>query len=200
MTPLMSAAKALKPDLIAFGGHDEELINLVKALGQIDFTPKSLLMHYGVTEPAFVEALGKNADQVLGGSVWTCHMDIKGQIGWPDGQGLRAAALAEYKVPSDYTQAGCSAAGLAFEAALKNICARRLWTRRPGPSWWGPGEARHSDLLRSGQVRGRGGLLPLQRRFDAVHGADPRRQGDGGCARQMAQAKLLYPLKPWEQR
>ena len=35
MTPLMSAAKVLNPDLIAFGSHDEELINLVKVLTQI---------------------------------------------------------------------------------------------------------------------------------------------------------------------
>ena len=28
-------------------------------------------MHYGVTEPAFIEALQKNADQVFGASVWT---------------------------------------------------------------------------------------------------------------------------------
>ncbi len=51
-------------------------------------------MHYGATEPAFVKALGKNAADYAS--------DIK----------------KAYKITPDYTMAGCSAAGIAFQSAV----------------------------------------------------------------------------------
>jgi branched-chain amino acid transport system substrate-binding protein len=123
LTPLMSAVRGLRPDVVAFGGHDEELIKLVKSLQQINYTPKALLMHYGVTEPAFIEALGKSANQVLGASVWTEDARTHGELLWPDAKTYAAAASKAYNVPADYTQAGSSAAGLAFQAALQDIGA-----------------------------------------------------------------------------
>jgi branched-chain amino acid transport system substrate-binding protein len=123
LTPFLSAVKVLKPDIVAFGGHDEELINLVKSLRQINYTPKALLMHYGVTEPAFVEALGKDADQVFGASVWTETVHAKGEILWPDAASYAKAAKAAFNVDADYTQAGSTVAGIAFQAALQSIGA-----------------------------------------------------------------------------
>jgi branched-chain amino acid transport system substrate-binding protein len=123
LTPLLSAIRSLKPDLIAFGGHDEELIKLVKALRQIDYTPKALLMHYGVTEPAFVQALGKDANQVFGASVWTASAKTHSKILWPSAAAYESAAEKAFNTPSDYTQAGSSAAGIAFQAVLQKIGA-----------------------------------------------------------------------------
>ncbi len=123
LTPLLSAVKGMKPDLIAFGGHDEELIRLVKALHQIDFAPKALLMHYGVTEPAFVDALKGDANQVFGGAVWTETTKTKSQILWKDAPTYAAAAQKAFGVPADYTQGGSSAAGIAFQVALEQIKA-----------------------------------------------------------------------------
>ncbi len=80
-------------------------------------------MHYGVTEPAFIEALGKNADQVFGASVWTETIKTKGEVLWPDAKSYADAAMKAYNVPADYTQAGSSAAGIAFQMALIKINA-----------------------------------------------------------------------------
>ncbi|HEX9779076.1 MAG TPA: amino acid ABC transporter substrate-binding protein [Geopsychrobacteraceae bacterium] len=123
LTPLMSAVRGLRPDLVAFGGHDEELIKLVKSLQQINYTPKALLMHYGVTEPAFIEALGNNSNQVYGASVWTPTAKTRGELLWADAASYAAAAEQAYQVPADYTQAGSSAAGIAYQAALQQIGA-----------------------------------------------------------------------------
>ena len=123
LTPLLSAMKGMRPDLICFGGHDEELINLVKDLHQIDYTPKALLMHYGVTEPAFAEALKGDANQVFGGAVWTETTKTSSKILWKDAQTYAAASLSAFKVAADYTQGGCSAAGIAFQVALQKINA-----------------------------------------------------------------------------
>ena len=123
LTPLLSAMKGLRPDIICFGGHDEELINLVKDLHQIDYTPKALVMHYGVTEPAFAEALKGDANQVFGGAVWTETTKTSSKILWKDSQTYAAASLKAFNVAADYTQGGCSAAGIAFQVALQKINA-----------------------------------------------------------------------------
>ena len=119
----MSAIRGRRPDVIAFGGHDEELIRLVKALRQINYAPKALLMHYGVTEPAFVEALGKDAEQVWGASVWTPTLKTAGELIWKDSKSFVEDAQKAYGITPDYTMAGSSAAGLAFHAALMRIGA-----------------------------------------------------------------------------
>ncbi len=202
MTPLMSAAKVLNPDLIAFGGHDEELINLVKVLTQINFTPKALLMHYGVTEPAFIQALGKNADQVFGAAVWTGSMQTKGALGWPTAKAYADAAVAEYpKDPADYTQAACSAAGLVFQAALGQLGV--------APPLDEAARAKLVEVLEKIDLQTFYGRVKFAGEGDYYHsnaGLTPLTiQITGGkeavvAPPESAQAKLIYPLTPWDKR
>ncbi|MEJ5349594.1 MAG: amino acid ABC transporter substrate-binding protein [Desulfosoma sp.] len=201
LTPYMSVAKATRPDLIAFGGHDEELINLVKALRQINYTPKALLMHYGVTEPAFVEALGKDAEGVFGGSVWTGSLKTHGSLLWPDAPTYAQAALKAFNVPADYTQAGCSAAGIAFQAALQKIQAAPPLSEEKREAlvkaleeldidtFYGKinfaeeGEFYHANI----------GLSPLTVQIQQGHA---RIVGP----KQHMETPAIYPLKPWKER
>ncbi len=202
MTPLMSAAKVLNPDLVAFGGHDEELVNLVKVLTQINFTPKALIMHYGVTEPAFIQALGKNANQVFGASVWTQSIHTQGAIGWPTAKAYYDAAVAEYpKDPPDYTQAASSAAGLVFEAALKELGV--------APPLDEASRSKLVDILEKIDVQTFYGRVKFATEGDYYHsnaGLTPllvqiTDQKEAVVApAQDAQAKLIYPMTPWDKR
>jgi branched-chain amino acid transport system substrate-binding protein len=202
MTPLMSAAKVLNPDLVAFGGHDEELVNLVKVLTQINFTPKALLMHYGVTEPAFAQALGKNADQVMGASVWTSSIHTQGAVGWPTAKAYYDAAVAEYpKDPPDYTQAASSAAGLVFQAALTQLGAP--------PPLDDAARTKLVDILEKLDLQTFYGRVKFAAEGDYYHsnaGLTPLMvQIIGGkeavvAPPQDAQAKLVYPMTPWDKR
>lgn len=202
LTPLMSAAKVLNPDLIAFGGHDEELINLVKVLTQLDFTPKALLMHYGVTEPAFIQALGKNANQVLGASVWTGSMQTKGALGWPTAKAYADAAVAEYpKDPADYTQAACSAAGLVFQAALVQLAT--------APPLDEAARTKLVEILEKIDLQTFYGRVKFATEGDYYHsnaGLTPLTvQITGGketvvAPAESAQTKLSYPMTPWNKR
>src|ERR671930_956403 len=54
LTPIISGVASKKPDILAIGGHDTVLIDAVKAAKSVNFTPKALIMHFGVTEPSFV--------------------------------------------------------------------------------------------------------------------------------------------------
>lgn len=124
MTPLLSAVKSMKPDIIAFGGHDEEHVKFVKALRQIGYTPKALLMHCGITDKAFTDAVGKDGDQVFGTTCWTGTAKTKSKVLWPTAAAYAAASQKAFKNPGDYTQGGCSAAGIAFQVALQKIGAK----------------------------------------------------------------------------
>ncbi|WP_028324139.1 amino acid ABC transporter substrate-binding protein [Desulfatirhabdium butyrativorans] len=201
LIPFLSAARAMQPDLVAFGGHDEELINMVKGLRQINFTPKALLMHYGVTEPAFLESLKKDAEQVLGASVWTDSVKTKAEILWPDAKSYADAAMKAYNVPADYTQAGSSAAGIAFQMALmksgltpplseaaretlvKSLEDLKVETFYGTIAFAKEGQFYHANV----------GLTPLtiQIQSGKVVVVGPE---------QDAQAKIQYPMKPWQER
>lgn len=201
LIPFLSAARAMQPDLVAFGGHDEELINMVKGLRQINFTPKALLMHYGVTEPAFLESLKKDAEQVLGASVWTDSVKTKAEILWPDAKSYADAAMKAYSVPADYTQAGSSAAGIAFQMALmksgltpplsetaretlvKSLEDLKVETFYGTIAFAKEGQFYHANV----------GLTPLtiQIQSGKVVVVGPE---------QDAQEKIQYPMKPWQER
>jgi branched-chain amino acid transport system substrate-binding protein len=198
LTPYLAAVRVMRPDLIAFGGHDEELIRLVKALQQINYAPKALLMHYGVTEPAFVQALGKDANQVFGASVWTSTLKTKGTLIWKDAQSYAADIKATYGITPDYTMAGCSAAGLAFQAALMKLGAAPplsqaqklklvdILEKQDIQTFYGPikfsqqGQFYHANT----------GLTPL-----AIQIQDGKTVIVGPP--KYKEANALYPMKPW---
>lgn len=124
MTPLLSAVRSMKPDVIAFGGHDEEHVKFVKALRQIGYTPKALLMHCGITDKAFTDAVGKDGEQIFGTTCWTGTAKTKSKILWPNAAAYAAASQKAFNNPGDYTQGGCSAAGIAFQVAMQKIGAK----------------------------------------------------------------------------
>jgi len=201
LTPLLSAMKGLRPDLICFGGHDEELINLVKNLHQIDYTPKALLMHYGVTEPAFADALKGDANQVFGGAVWTETTKTSSKILWKDSQTYAAASLKAFKVAADYTQGGCSAAGIAFQVALQKINAV------PPLS-----EAKREELVKALEavdVETFYGRIKFATEGDYFHANSGIKsltiQIQNGVVKsvgpaQVAEVKAQYPMVPWAKR
>jgi len=120
LTPVISKIAALKPDVLAVGGHEEVLINVVKAAKSLNYRPKGLLMHYGVTNPAFAQTLGADADGTCGIVLWLPTVPYKDEV---FGTAADYAELARNRwgnVP-DYTEAGCSASGLVFNDAVKRL-------------------------------------------------------------------------------
>ncbi|MDN5928822.1 MAG: amino acid ABC transporter substrate-binding protein [Hyphomicrobiales bacterium] len=120
LSPVISAVIADKPDIIAVGGHDTILINVVKTLKAQNYMPKALIQHYGVTEPAFVEALGKDADGVLGIIDWDPGFPYKDDV-FGTAQEFADNYKAKYKVDADYTGAGCAVSGEVLQLALKQL-------------------------------------------------------------------------------
>lgn len=122
-TPLISAIKQLNPDILAVGGHETEHMQIIKASKTLGFMPKAFVMHYGITTPDFIKNLGKDSDYVYGAAVWTPDLKLQDDL-FGTAQDYVKASQEKFNAIPDYTQAGCSATGEAFAAALAKIGAK----------------------------------------------------------------------------
>lgn len=120
LSPIISKVAANHPDIVAVGAHDTILIDVVKTLKAQNFTPKALIQHYGVTEPAFVKALHKDADGVCGLVDWDASFPYHDAI---FGTATQAAKnyKAKYSVDMDYTGAACAVSGEVLQLALQKL-------------------------------------------------------------------------------
>lgn len=120
LTPLVSSVAATNPDIVAVGGHEEILINFVRAAKSLNFTPKALIMHYGVTVPDFAANLGADADGVFGLVVWTPDVPYEDDL-FGTAQEYTTASQQRWGTVPDYTEAACSASGQVLADALARL-------------------------------------------------------------------------------
>jgi branched-chain amino acid transport system substrate-binding protein len=120
LTPIITGVAAQKPDILAVGGHDTVLIDVVKAAKSINFAPKAIIMHYGVTEPAFAKALKQDADGVFGLVDWTPQFSYKDAL-FGTAKEMADNYETTYHEPPDYTAAGCAASAMVLARALEKL-------------------------------------------------------------------------------
>jgi branched-chain amino acid transport system substrate-binding protein len=120
LTPIISGVSHKNPDILAVGGHDTVLIDVVKACKSAKWTPKAIIMHYGVTEPSFAKELAKDAEGVFGITDWVPEFPYKDDI-FGTGKEFAAAYKAKNNADADYTAAGCTASVLVIQQALQKL-------------------------------------------------------------------------------
>jgi branched-chain amino acid transport system substrate-binding protein len=120
LTPVVSKIASENPDVVAVGAHEEILINFIKASKSLNFRPKAVLMHYGVTAPAFAQQLGKDADGVCGIAVWTPDVPFKDAF-FGTAKDYDQLSYNRWGSHPDYTEAACSASGLVFADAAARL-------------------------------------------------------------------------------
>ncbi|HKJ95889.1 MAG TPA: ABC transporter substrate-binding protein [Gammaproteobacteria bacterium] len=128
LTPIVSKIKSENPDIVAVGGHEEVLINFVKTANSLNFHPKAIVMHYGVTAPAFANQLGDPANGVLGLSLWTPHLPYKDDL-FGSAKDYDQLSFTRWGSHPDYTEAACSASGLVLQDAAKRLGKAPPWDR-----------------------------------------------------------------------
>src|SRR5690606_15993687 len=121
VTPVVTAARATRADLLAVGGHTAFHIEVVRAAQTLNYNPQAIIMHYGITAPDFVRELGPAAEYVWGASVWTEQSRYSGDPLFGDTAGYVKAFTERWGSVPDYTEAGSTVAGIAFQEALKAI-------------------------------------------------------------------------------
>lgn len=122
-TPAISAIRALKPDIFAMGNHEKAAIEMMKIAKELRFNPSAFVQHYGMTTPDFRKGLGKDCEYVFGNAVWTPNMKHQSTILFKTTKEYDDAFKAKFSSDPDYTEAGSTAAGIAFQEALRAIKA-----------------------------------------------------------------------------
>jgi len=123
-TASVSATKALNPDILAMGSHEKAAMEIIKISKELKFSPKAFVQHYGMSNPDFQKGLKKDSEYVFGTSVWTPNLKHQGMVLFKTPKEYADAFKAKYGAVPDYTNAGSTAAGLAFQEALRMIKAR----------------------------------------------------------------------------
>lgn len=196
LAPVAGAIAAQKPDIVAVGGHDVLLVDFVKAMAATGYTPKAIIEHYGVTDASFAQALGKQAEGVLGISVWLPTATFKDDLFGSAGDYAKSFQQ-QHGSPPDYTAAGCSAAGLVLQKAVEKLA-------QP-PSLSEDNRGKLNDLIAQTDLQTFYGPIKFATEGDHFHNntaINPMLvQIQGGQVKAIAppdaaQAKIIYPLAP----
>lgn len=200
LTPIGNLIADKKPDIVAVGGHDVLLSDMVKALKGAGFTPKALIEHYGITDSAFVKELHKDADGVMGISVWLPNAPYKDDV-FGTAPEYAAAFKKAYGVDPDYTAAGCSTAGIVLMKALQELGAK------PGLSK--ESKSKLNKIIAKTDLTAFYGPVKFESSGKHFHDNSALKpflvQIQGGVVKavappEAAQSKAVYPMKAWKDR
>jgi branched-chain amino acid transport system substrate-binding protein len=186
---------AERPDIVAVGGHDVLLVDFVNAMAATGYTPKAIIEHYGITDASFSKALGRQADGVMGISVWLPTASFKDDL---FGSAADYAKTFEQKhSPPDYTAAGCSAAGQVLHAAVEKLGET--------PSLSEDARVKLNDLIGGTDLTTFYGPIRFASDGDHFHNNTALKpmlvQIQGGqvkaiAPKESAQAPIIYPFAP----
>lgn len=116
----VSAIKAAHPDLILNAGHLEDAILMQRTLKEMHVEAQMYGYTIGPGIPAFLTSLGSEADGIYGSSQWSDSVTYAGEPGFYRRAADYARAFtARYGHEPDFHCAEASAAGLAFQYALR---------------------------------------------------------------------------------
>ncbi len=129
LSPVVTNLKSDNPDMVAVGGHESVLIDFINTARSLDFRPKAIIMHYGVTGSAFVEQLARDAEDVLGISVWTSGLPYSDDL-FGSAKDYEQLSQERWGSRPDYTEAACSASGLVLQDAARRLGKAPRWDQQ----------------------------------------------------------------------
>jgi branched-chain amino acid transport system substrate-binding protein len=120
VSAVVSAIKALNPDIILNGGHLDEALLLQRTFKEQNVNAKIFGYSVGPDTPDYRKTLGKDANWVFGGTQWSPTAKYEGAAGFISSSKDYAAAFnKKYGHVPDYHNAESTAACLAFQYALE---------------------------------------------------------------------------------
>jgi len=121
-SPLISSAASMGAEILAIGGHIIDHIEAVKASKELDYNPLAFVHHYGITAADFYETLGPDAEYIYGASVWEPDVEFSCDLFGSTSEYVEMCKVRWGTTP-DYTAAGSTAAGIAFQRAIEIVGA-----------------------------------------------------------------------------
>jgi branched-chain amino acid transport system substrate-binding protein len=193
VSSIISALKATNPDVILNAGHLQDALLVHKGLKEQNVAAKAYGYSVGPDTPDFITALGKDANDVLGGAQWSDTVKYKAdRPGFYDTAPEYARAFeAAYHHRPDYHNAESTAACLAFQYAIESA------------GTLDPEKVR--DALAKLDVTTFYGIIKFDSRGLNVFKPMVTNQIQNGrlvtvWPRYTAVAKAVYPAPPWGQR
>ena len=118
VSDILSKFKDLDPDVFVGGGYFNDALLFVRTAEEVDFNPKAMVLTVGPSDPKFIEALGEDADYLIGPTQWEASMSYEGDY---FGSASDYAELYEAKWggPPVYQAASATAAALALHLAIE---------------------------------------------------------------------------------
>ncbi|MFL1454012.1 amino acid ABC transporter substrate-binding protein [Marinobacter sp. GN3S48] len=126
LSAIVSKLKSSNPDIVAVGGHEDIFINFVSTAKALNYKPKALIMHYGVTSAAFIKETGTDSNGILGVSVWTEGLPYKDEL-FGTASDYSDLSFSRWGTRPDYTEAACSASGLVLQDAARRLGKAPPW-------------------------------------------------------------------------
>ncbi len=196
---LLLKVKRANPDVLLVGGLFTHALRVMKAIKEVDFSPKGIAFSYGPTVPDFLKEFGKDADGVIAASEWLPTFPFKDPVFGSAAQ-FNDTIQQKYAHPADYVQAAAAGGLVAQQTAIEKLGLAPPLDEKAREALM---EQLHKQDVMTlyGQVKfGADGAIvqkpPIavqiqNGKFAMVY---PREVGG------VQAAKLIYPLAPWRSR
>lgn len=117
---MLIKVKHKNPDVLLIGSHLMVAIKTMKALKEIDFSPKLVGFSYGPTVPDFVKQLGKDAEYAVAASEWTPNLPYKGPV-FGTAVEFNNLYIKTYNRAPDYVEAAATGGAVVQQMAIQKL-------------------------------------------------------------------------------
>jgi branched-chain amino acid transport system substrate-binding protein len=193
---MLLKAKQKNPDLLLVGSHLLVAMKTIKAMKEIDFSPKAVAFSYGPTVPKFVEDLKGDAEYVIAASEWTPNLPYKGPI-FGGAADFNKAYFKKFNRYPDYVEAAAAGGAVAQQLAIQELGFKPPLKQTDRVAIM---EKLHSKTFQTFYG-------PVHFGKDGANTAHPpvAVQVQGGKLKNVfpldnADGKIMYPFKPWKER
>lgn len=140
--PLVSKVQDAGATMIVTGTYFPDSVGILRAMKELDYSPKLVWMSVGPTMPDFGESLGKAAIGVLGGTHWSPKVKTPGSEKFTEKYKERFGDIPDYHPARPYSwlkvlEKAIRETGTLDDTKLKNYIASHEFTTILGKRNWG---------------------------------------------------------------
>jgi branched-chain amino acid transport system substrate-binding protein len=193
---MLAKAKNKNPDVLLVGSHLLVAMNVMKAMKEIDFSPKAVAFSYGPTVPKFVEELKGDAEYVIAASEWTPNMPYKGKV-FGTAAEFNETYFKRFNRHPDYVEAASAGGAVAQQMVIEELGLKPPLAKKDREAIM---EKLHANTFDTFY-----GKIHFDK--DGANVAHPpvAVQIQNGKLKnvfplEFAEAKIWFPFKPWKER
>ena len=193
---LLLKVKRKNPDVLLVGSHVTVSLKVTRAMKEIDFNPKAVAFSYGPTVPDYIKEMKRDAEYVIAASEWIPSLPYRDDL-FGTARSFADMYKRRFGREPDYVEAAAAAGALAQQVAIERA--------EVAPPVTPEGRERITDQLYRQKLMTFYGMVAFGRDgANAEHPPIAVQVQDGKLKgvypKEMAEAKLRYPMPPWKRR